>query len=405
MSLYDDLLKAGEAPAPKDFRPGVTYAGRDLLGARINTDAIPPVETEEEWEQAVRDMGIHIPDGYTLRLVRAELAGSSSEAAWHRDPADKGEQHTAYTAPAKIMRWRYQFEVVLKDSRADEDFAALMKEAKRAARGRPLAPRTGGCMVIALADFQAGKVSVLGGTPELLERSEVALRMKLEEIRRLRPASIVLADIGDSIEGFFSAPGAARSNDLQVTEQVRVWRRIFWRWVEAVAKLTDDLTVLSVPSNHCEAARSGKARLGPVSDDWGLEVLSQVADLAAVNPTAYGHVKFVVPREYDEHVTLTIGGTVATFAHGHQERNVKMMGAWVKKHGRGEIGQSDLVLVGHHHHLRVEALGQRQFLFVAPTNDNGSDWFTPKSGENSGPGVLSFVTEGGHWRDLHVAWT
>jgi hypothetical protein len=184
--LLEDLRKAAEAPAPKDFRPGITYAGRDALGATINTDAIPAVETEEEWEAAVRAMGIFLPKGYGLMLVRAELAGSTNEAAWQRDPADRREKDTAYTGPATIMRWRYQFKVVLKSSRDDEDIAVLMKEAKRAKRVRPLV-RTGGTMVISLADFQVGKVDARGGTPELLERSEIALVAKVAEAVRRRP--------------------------------------------------------------------------------------------------------------------------------------------------------------------------------------------------------------------------
>lgn len=401
--LLDDLKRAAEAPSPKDFRPGIVYSGRDALGATINTGAIPPVETEEEWEQAVKAMGIHLPDGYGLMLVKAELAGSANDAAWQRHPGDRTEKRngTAYTAPSTIQRWRYQFKVVLKSTRADTDIAALMKEAKRLTRRTPIRA-TGGTRVISMADFQVGKVDTLGGTEQLLERSELALADVIAEIKRTKPSQIVLVDAGDSTEGFESAPNAERTNDLQITEQIRVWRRILWRWTDATARLTDDLVVIGVDSNHC-SVRRGKAKLGPSGDDWGIEVISQVADIAKINPL-YDHVRFVVPEAHQEHVLFTLAdGKVLGVIHGHQVNRPDMLPDFLKRNSRSGIGQADIVVCGHFHHLRTQAFGEGQFLFVSPTMDNGSSWFQ-YSGERSDPGVLSFSVDENGWRDLHVAW-
>lgn len=400
-SLLTELRQAAEPPAPKDFRPGVTYMGR--MPSEITTEAIPALETEEEWEEAVRAMGIHLPPGYGLVLDRAELAGSTNNAAWHRDPADRGEAFTAYTAPNTTQRWRYRFKVVLKDPRADEDIAVLMKEARKAARGTPLRVTTGGTRVISLADLQAGKTDFLGGTPELLERSEVALKQVLAEVRRTKPEQIILLDPGDSTEGFDSAPNAARTNDLQMTEQIRVWRRILWRWISALAPLTEDLVVIGVPSNHCRV-RAGKNALGPALDDWGIEVISQVADIAAVNPEAYGHVRFMVPNEHEEHVLFTmLDGKVLGVIHGHQANQAEQLIAKIKANSRRGIGQADIVVAGHFHHLRVVAFGISQWLIICPTLDGGSSWFQ-YSGERSDPGVLSFSVNADGWHSMHVAW-
>lgn len=403
--LLEDLRRAVEPPAPKDFRPGITYAGRNIndpIGATINTEAIPRVDTEEEWEQAVREMGIYLPEGYGLQLITAELAGSTNPASWMRDPGDRGQKDTAYTAPNTITRWRYKFQVVLKNPRADADIAVLAREAKRAKRGKVVRP-IGGSMIISLADFQVGKVDILGGTPELLERSELALAAKLAEVKLRRPEQIVLVDAGDSTEGFESAPNAARTNDLQQTEQIRVWRRVFWRWIEALARLTDDLVVISVPSNHCNV-RQGKARLGTALDDWGIEVLSQCADIAAGNPEAYGHVRFIAPEEHQEHVLFElVDGLVLGVWHGHQVNTPQQMVDKIKANSRRGIGSADIVIVGHFHHLRIVAFGDHQFLFISPTMDGGSSWFA-SSGESSDPGVLSIVVDDTGWRDLHVAW-
>jgi hypothetical protein len=399
--LLEDLKQAATPPAPKDFRPGVVYSGR--MPSEITTEAIPALENEAEWQAAVEAMGIHLPTGYGLVLDRAELAGSVNEAAWHRDPDDRGENHTAYTKAATTQRWRYRFKVVLKDPRADEDIAALMAEAKRASRGRPLTTRTGGTLVVSLADFQVGKVDLDGGTPELLERSEHALAEVLAQVRKVRPAQIVLADAADSTEGFESSPNAERTNDLQMTEQIRVWRRILWRWLDALAKVTEDLIVLGVPSNHCRVRR-GKQYLGDALDDWGIEVIAQVSDIAAVAPDTYGHVTFHVPEEHEEHVLLTLAdGKVLGLIHGHQVSKADKLPEKVKANSRRGIGQADIVLCGHFHHLRIEAFGDGQYLFVSPTMDGGSSWFQ-YSGEVSRPGVLTFVVDEHGWRDLHVAW-
>jgi len=402
--LLADLRQAADKPVPKDFRPSVTYAGRQP--DQITTDALPTMETEAEWEAAVAAMGIHLPEGFGLVLVEAVLAGSTNEAAWHRDPGDRRENHTAYTAPNTTQRWRYRFKVVLKDPRADVDIAVLAREAKRRKRPKPPTRRRIGTMIIDLADFQVGKVDNRGGTADLLERSEAALSWKLLEAERLRPAQIVLVDGGDSTEGFESAPNAQRTNDLQQTEQIRVWRRIFWRWIDALSRVTEDLVVLGVPSNHCHV-RQGKNRVGSTLDDWGIEVLAQVADIAKGNPEAYGHVRFFQPEDTEEHVLFTMAdGLVLGVIHGDQVSRPDMLPEFLKrnqKRGRG-IGSADIVLVHHFHHLRLQAFGDGQTMIIAPTNDNGSTWFQ-YSGEDSQPGVLSLQVDDVGPHGIDVTWT
>lgn len=403
--LIEDLIQAAETPAPKDFRPGVKYSGR--MPDEITTDAIDQLgDSPEAWEAAVQSMGVPLPEGYTLHLVEAVLAGSTDPAAWHRDIEDAKENvaHSAYTKPKTTQRWRYRFKVVLKSPRSDTDIAALAKEARKAGRGVPIRPRTGGTMVITLADFQWGKVDLLGGSAETLERSEIALAAKLAEHRRLKPKAVILADVGDIIEGFESAPNAARTNDLQQTEQIRVARRVFWRWIHAFAKVTEDLTVLSVPSNHCRV-RKGKNALGPSDDDWGIEVLAQVSDIAKANDYGvFDHVKFIVPNRYEDHVLLEASDTLLGFIHGHQKGQPNQVADFLKANGRSGVGQAHVVFLGHFHHLRVQAFGDGQTFIISPTNDNGSSWFQ-SSGEKSRPGVLSVVVENGLYRDLDITWT
>lgn len=164
------------------------------------------------------------------------------------------------------------------------------------------------------------------------------------------------------------------------------------------------MDVISVPSNHC-SVRRGKNKMGHHDDDWGLEVLSQIADMASVNPAAYEHVNFLVPNKFERHVALTLHGKVVVFEHGDSGGGPNTLVNWAKSHGRRDIGVADILVLGHHHHLRMIAYGDGQFMFVCPTNDNGSSWYTPQSGEKSEPGVLSFMVDESGWRDLDVCWT
>lgn len=403
-NLLEELRQAASPPPPANFRPGVTFQGR--MPSEIVTPPLPKMESASEFEDAVRSLGYPLPEGYTLVLVEMQMA--QHENFWQRDPVTV-EGHTegkgeAYTAPS--ASWRYRFKVILKDPRADEDIATLMAEAKAAPRAslKGLRPQGGTTKIINLADFQVGKVDELGGSAEMLARSEAALEDVLRDLANDPVDEIILVDNGDAIEGFESAPNADRTNDLSQTEQIRVARRIFWRWIEAVAPLAPMVRWIAVPSNHCRVRR-GKAALGDALDDWGIEIAAQLQDIAENNPGAYGHVEFIIPEHHQEHVLVTlIGGQVLGVVHGHQKGQASQLASWIKGTGRRGLAQADIVVVGHFHHLVVEAFGDQQWLFVCPTNDNGSSWYTPSSGTRSEPGILTFRVDKRGWYALDPIW-
>jgi hypothetical protein len=354
------------------------------------------METAAEFEQAVRDLGYPLPEGYTLVLVEMQLA--QHENFWTRE--NQGED--AVTRPSNSFR--YRFKVVPKSARHDEDIAALMAEA----RDRVFTPVSGRfgstSKVINLADFQIGKVDECGGTKETIARSEAALVAVVHDLTHNPVDEILIVDPGDSTEGFESAPNAAQTNDLDQTEQIRVWRRLLWRWIDALAPLAPSVKVIGVPSNHCRV-RKGKNAQGGTLDDWGIDVIAQVHDIAAANEAAYGHVEFIVPNQYEEHVLITlVGGQVLGVAHGHQKASPAALAGWVKSTGRRGLAQADIVVVGHFHHLVVQAFGDQQWLFICPTNDNGSSWYTPSSGERSEPGILTFRVDSRGWYALDPIW-
>lgn len=391
--------------APKDFQPGVKYDGGRL--SEITTAAIPGDQVgPEEYERIVAEMGVSTPQGYRLVLS----AASFDPVAWTRDEPfwtdENGNQRKtpATTRPA----WRYRFSVVpaALAGAVDEDLAELMAQARKARRGkRSPAVFDKSTMVIVLGDIQAGKVDRRGGTAELLDRMEYAKLQVMKRARRLKPHQIVIVDGGDAMENFESSPGADRTNDLQLTQQMRLWRRVFWDWVSNLAYLAPEIDVLAVPSNHC-SIRRGKQNMSTPGDDYGLEVLSQLADIAAENP-AYSHVNFWSPSEFEEALALTlVGGKTLGVVHGHQMSRPELAPKYMAGQalGRTPIGEADIVVVNHFHNFWVKSVGNDRWMFGAPTMDAGSAWYYNVTGEESAPGVLSFVVDERGWRDLDIAW-
>ena len=95
--------------------------------------------------------------------------------------------------------------------------------------------------------------------------------------------------------------------------------------------------------------------------------------------------------------TLDIDGVIVGLAHGHQFRtggkySHQKAVAWLsgQAFGKTDIGDVDILLSGHFHHLFVINEGQRT-LMQAPSVDGGSEWFANLTGRNSFSGVLTFT--------------
>lgn len=400
-NLNDAVRKAIDTPpaplvdrAPKDFQPGTKYEAGQL--SQVTTGPVVGEVGPEDYERIVAEMGVTVPEGFRLVLDEAKF----DPAAWHRD--EQGED-----AVTRAI-WRYRFKVVsaILTGAADEDLSKLMAEAKKARRGkRSPAVFDKATMVIALSDIQGGKVDRRGGTAELLERMEYAKSEVIKLARKAKPYQIVLADGGDSMENFESSPGADRTNDLQLMQQMRLWRRVFWDWTSSLAPFAQEVDVLSVPSNHC-SIRRGKQNMSNPGDDFGIEVLSQLSDIAAENP-AYSHVNFWSPDEQEEALALTlVGGKTLGLVHGHQMTNPDQAPKYMAGQalGRTPLGGADIVLVNHFHNLWVRTVGDDRWMIGAPTMDSGSGWFYNRTGTESAPGVLTFMVDQNGWRDLNVVW-
>jgi hypothetical protein len=227
---------------------------------------------------------------------------------------------------------------------------------------------------------------------------------RLEELRSIkrRISTVYLPWVGDCIESVSGHyPNQQFSVFLSTTEQVRLFRRFLTAQVKAYAPLCKELYVPSVPGNHDEASRVNGKQATNNSDSWAIDVASQVSDALAENPDVFGHVSFIVPKRDQLTISLDISGTPTGFAHGHQfGRDWRKW--WADQaHGCQDVGNTTLLIAGHKHHYMAKTEGTKTFL-QCPSQDNGSQYWTDKTGQSSAPGIVTLTVGGGTWDDFKI---
>jgi hypothetical protein len=262
---------------------------------------------------------------------------------------------------------------------------------------------TGGAFVICPSDLQAGKGDYGLDHHDLTERVMWSWARAEAFCREYKPSEILIAELGDSIENINSTSSQRGTNTLALTEQVRLARRLLLEGIKRLAPLSPKLTYAAVPSNH------GSVRIGPKSpenhvlDDYGIEIAEQLRDVVDNSP-ALDNVTIVVPDLPHETLCLDIANTGIGMAHGHLANSADGLGKWWQgqSHGRLPLSQADIALFGHFHSLRVQQSGDARWLMVSPASDNGSSWYTSKTGESSTSGMLTFTVQNGAWENLRI---
>lgn len=261
----------------------------------------------------------------------------------------------------------------------------------------------GATLVVCAADLQSGKTDYGLKSTDLANRVLASFAKAAEIASATYFPEIVLADLGDIVENINNTSSQRGTNDLALTEQIRLARRLMLEGIKMLSPLTDSLVYVAVPSNH------GSVRLGPKSpenhvlDDYGIEVAEQLRDVCSESEKL-ANVTVRIPAESLESLALETSGTTLGFAHGHQAQSADGLGKWWQgqSHGRMPLAAADIALFGHFHSFRVQQSGDSRWLMVGPSSDSGSSWFTNKTGESSQSGMLSFVTSNGQWSDLRI---
>ena len=259
-------------------------------------------------------------------------------------------------------------------------------------------------VVVQPTDFQLGKVDFEGGTSETIERVLGSYANVTEYIKEFRPAHVVLANTGDTIENFCSTSSQRDTNDLDLPHQIAAMYELDLQGLKMLSPHTPRLTSAYVPSNH------GRWRVGPKADagdphaDFGItnaKMLKNALESFNVMP----NVDILWPESHMESMTVHTDTVNVGLVHGHQAGGPDKMGDWWARqdHGRMPTWDADVLFVGHWHSFRAYQSGDRRMVFVGPANEAGSSWYSNLKGERSTSGMLTVTfMEDKSWRNLQL---
>ena len=347
----------------------------------LQTEAL--AERPKTWDEFVRDAGLD-PD-------EVEVIEPVNVRGWDMPQAGGG-----------VLRAHY-YRLTLRRRTLKVDLDELVKAAKRS--GKATVPRAAEsansqAFLVALGDLQLGKADGDGveGTVGRFIDSTAAAVKRYKRIAKGAPAYLI--HLGDCIEGFQSQGGAnAWRTTLTTTEQVRLYRRLLLEQIKAFAAVAPSLTVVGVPGNHDEAHRP----LHTYGDSWAIDAVSAVRDALDL-AGGYEHVTLHTPARDELVLTLDACGTIIGAAHGHQfGRGSDGWKNWWKGQalGRQPVGDCDLLLAGHFHHLNVNRSDGRTYVQV-PALESESTWWRHRTGESGNPGIVTLLVGGGSWSALEV---
>jgi predicted phosphodiesterase len=373
-------LDAGKKPRrehAEGWEPGVAWNGKE---GTITTSALP-AENAPDWNTVLKVWGLN-PD--LFEVVEPVL-------------------FNVWGDPLGTLNRQWKGKVIQKRVAIDGDIQTLISEIRKFKPKQPIVKVGGAAMLVALSDFQMGKGEG-GGSAAIVSRflsgiAEVEHRWK-ELVKAGRPLDkMVVVGLGDLVEscsGHYAMQ--AFQADLDRREQVTVLRRILVKALMHWATFAPQIIVAAVPGNHGENRANGKAYT-TFGDNDDVAVLEQVGEIIRANP-AYDHINFVFPKN-ELTLTLDVHGTILGLAHGHQVKG--SADSWWAKQAFGlqPIGDADILVTGHYHHLAVKQSGQRTH-FQAPALDGGSQWFTEQAGVVAPAGLLTFTVSAYGWDDLRV---
>jgi predicted phosphodiesterase len=376
MTLRDEFTKAIKATEELTARKRMWQPGVEWLGTEgtVTTDAI---QGDPEWASILRAWDLD-PDEF--QIIEPVLFNS-----WGGEDGLTNRQFKA-----KVVR-RVHSHVDLEPLIAQ---AMKHKPRKREFTGDAV-------LNVVLADWQIGKADGDGleGTIQRIVDARGAVVDRVRELRKIgrEVSHLNVLWTGDSVEGCVGYyPSQAFAVELDRRDQVKITRRLFTDSLQEWSKHFGTVTVAAVAGNHGENRNGGGKAFTGAHDNDDLAIVEQVSEILAANEEAYGHVRFAVARD-NLTVTVPAAGWIVGVTHGHVTRSganaeSKLRSWWEKQAaGKQPIGDADVLVSGHYHHLRVADWGGC-FWLQAPAMDGGSEYWRVATGEVSQPGMLTFVT-------------
>lgn len=366
-----------DTPEPTGRRDSVELGptGGSLVYHTTDTQPI------RDWSDVLQHLGVD-PEkwsvvGDTVRVSR-----------WQQSSKEGGTRDSV---------WLSAYKAQITQKRTQIDLPALYAEARATSpTSRPIPPATGRTTVVAWADIQTGKLDHLGGTKELLARLDEKRDALATYLDNTPSERVIVADVGDIVEGFSNVTSQTRTNDLSMMDQVDVAATEMWKTVKLAAEYAP-VDVLSIPSNHGQW-RQGKSLIGRPNDDWGIHINKRLEHLAGEVGL---DVAFYRPEtDWAEALVHEVHGIRLGLVHGHQAGSPDKVPAWWARMSHAHAVDADICLSGHFHHLRIQPsgrsprTGKSRWWLQAPTLDNGSSWVANTMGEDGDPGLLVFTITG-----------
>ncbi len=374
--MLENLEPAKKIEVSPFGRPGVTFDGT------TGEATTPYLTSDKDFTEFLIEAG-YDPEFY-------EVIGNPRTSKWQQ--REGGEWLTSYRFTFRIKTGTIDLPLVMAEAR---------KEIKKNSKSHQTA-KTDKALVILWSDLQVGKVDHRGGTQALIERVELTKAKLVNLIKREKPAQVIFADLGDTVEGFDNAGGnQLQSNDLSPMQQVDLATTLAWEHLKLIAEYVPNITYASVGSNHCQWRVRGKQQ-GTATDDWGIHIGRTLARLAQETKAP---IKFLEPQPHDESLALDVFDDqfhILGLWHGHQSPRPDQVPTWWRQQAFGNqpVAAATIGVSGHFHHLRVLELGSTprgtsRFWIQASTMDNGSGWWKLRAGEDSTPGLVTFILEQG----------
>lgn len=260
----------------------------------------------------------------------------------------------------------------------------------------------GETLIVCMADYQVGKTQSGGGTEDTVRLVRRAIKDIADNVLLAGGYErIILADVGDSTEGFWNVAAQAQTNDLSLTDQIRTVQRLYAEALRTLAPLCSSLYYVAVPSNHC-AVRTGpgkNSRANAPDDDFGIMISKNIEDIVE-DREGFEHVQFFRPEKWEEAVTVDAAdGTRIGFTHGHLAGSQSKVPGWFRDLAFGRrsgLYDARILVHGHWHNFAVSQVGDSRWIISCPSADRGSDWWTNVSGDSTKPAILTFEARDGN---------
>ena len=379
---------------PKGWEPGIDTS-KNIIVSKPLPKAIKP--EDHKWDIYLAELGFdpkefEIIEPFEVRTWTANMGAGETEQFYY-----------------------YKAKIISKNptNSKDFDYKNLLKEIK-AYKGQPQKITGNSSFVVCLSDWQMGKRDG-DGTQGIVKRIEQMIPDVTARIKDLKKNGVDLANLyvfglGDIVEGcdgFY--PMQEFSVEYDLRRQKMIARRLLIKAIKTWAPLFKNVVVACVPGNHGENRKNGKA-FTSFGDNFDVSLFDEAQEILSENP-AFKKIKFIIP-ENELWITLDVSGTIIGLAHGHQFRtggrySHQKAVAWLsgQAFGMTDVGDSDILISGHFHHLFVVNEGKRT-LMQCPSVDGGSEWFENMTGKTSYSGTLTFSITPGKtqlpWDNLRV---